>query len=240
MSQPTAEKPMTEEQWEARKRIIDENMIKLGADQEKLDTWLAANGIFKVQSEKQEPIETRSTGAQVNLTVDAYNDTIGNKYCIKGAWTWSGTLDDLCGPIDGVTLSMYYGNGYKASGTWVSNPAGIAVYDQYGNYYSSAGWVRSINAADIVYSFQDAIQGSYYVGYQGQAWGWMSSPPSQSPIYVKMDFEHTYRSGSVSNVTVSWSQGNRAPEISMTFGTQPSYWKKANQITVYSPWPTGP
>lgn len=68
----------------------------------------------------------------------------------------------------------------------------------------------------------------------------ISYPPSQSPVYVKMDFEHTYKSGTVSNVTVSWQPGRIAPEIQMTSGTQPSYWKKANQITVYSPWPVGP
>jgi hypothetical protein len=117
-----------------------------------------------------------------------------------------------------------------------SNPAGIAVYDQKGTSYGTAGSASTISQSGIAFTFRDSWgSGTVYCGYQGQVWFWMDKKPSQSSLYVKMDYEHTWSAATLQSFGISWPVGS-APTLDMNFVSAPYNFKIANQITLYS-WP---
>lgn len=146
-------------------------------------------------------------------------------------------VDSNAGAFDGVSLAMCQTNWNPVTGyILASNPANIAVYDQLGTHYPNAGGPSRIDKSGIVYAFEDRwiprpVQDNLYVGYQGQVWFWLTKVPSQLPIYIKMDFLHTWTNASLSSLGFNWPV-NSAPTISMTFSSTPSQFTKANQITL--------
>lgn len=224
------------DKWEERRAFIEENISILGSQgPAKVDEWLEANGIHKVNNIQS--IQPLSSPGSVSLySIDGYFDSLAKKYIVKGWWTWNGTslIDSTSGALDGVSLAMCQTNWDPVTGYILdSNPSGIAVYDQNGTYYPYAGNTSKIDKSGIVYTFQDSWSGTNYCGYKGQVWFWMTTTPSQLPIYVKMDFEHTWTSASLSSFGFSWPVGS-APTINMTFSTTPENFKIANQIYLSS------
>ncbi|AVX31872.1 hypothetical protein CTH_2333 [Carboxydocella thermautotrophica] len=200
-----------------------------------MDEWLAANGVNKVQD--MHGVQATSSPGQAYLTnIDGYFDGLAKKYLIKGWWKWNSTPDATAGALDGVSLAMA-----KADGSWspvtgytfASNPAGIAVYSQNGTYYPNAGNASKIDKSGIVYTFKDGWSGTQYIGYQGQVWAWLDSRPKELPIYIKMDYEHTWTDANLSSFGFSWTYPN-PPSINMTWNTVPANWIIANQITLYT------
>lgn len=225
----------TDVAWEGRRAFVEENMIIIGSQgPEKVEEWLKANGVYKVQSIKS--IEPMSTPGSVRLyNIDGYFDSIAKKYLVKGWWTWEGILlvDLTAGAVDGVSLAMCKTDWNPVTGyILASNPAGIAVYDQDGTHYPYAGGASKIDKSGIVYTFQDGWYNQMkYCGYRGQVWFWMNQQPSQLPIYIKMDYMHTWSAAKLSSFGFNWPS-NSAPEINLKFDVVPKNFKRANQITL--------
>lgn len=222
--------------WESRRAFIEENIINISSQgPDKVNEWLIANGFQEVEYIKTiEPLS--SPGSVVLRNIQGYYDSVAKKYIVKGWWSWQGIhlVDSTAGALDGVSLAMCQTNWNPVTGyVFTSNPAGIAVYDQDYTHYPHAGGASKIDKSGIVYTFQDAWQGSKYVGYHGQVWFWLNSTPSQLPIYIKMDFEHTWTNANLSSFGFNWPVGS-APTINMVFNITPANFKIANQITLSS------
>lgn len=236
VSTVSAKNSNSDKDWEKRRAFIEENIIVLGSQgPDKVDEWLQANGIHKVESINS--IQPASAPGSVKITyIDGYYDGVAKKYLVKGWWTWNdiSLVDSNAGALDGVSLAMTQTNWDPVTGYILeSSPAGIAVYDQNGTYYPYAGNTSKIDKSGIVYTFQDSWSGTNYIGYNGQAWFWMLRTPDQLPIYIKMDLEHTWTSASLKDFGFSWPVGS-PPTISMTFDTTPENIKIADQKFISS------
>ncbi|HVJ47733.1 hypothetical protein [Desulfitobacterium sp.] len=237
-----------DETWEARRAYIEENMIKLGSQGfDNVDEWLQLNGVEKVKlkassKDKDDVISPMSDPGNISIySIDGYFDSLAKKYLVKGWWSWNSTsyVDSTTGALEGVALSMSNTDFSPATGyVLASNPAGIAVYDQAGNYYSNTGATSKIDSSGVSYIYQDAWLGTQYRGYKGQAWFWMTTPPttsSSNPIYLKMHYIHTWTGANLETFGLKWQPG-APPELNMTFSTVPAQWPATNQITIYN-WP---
>lgn len=232
--------------WEKRREYIEKKIIELGKEgPDQVDNWLAQNGLIKATniictSDGEGDFQIKSSPGDVNIyNIQGYYDSSAHKYLIKGWWTWKSIADvDIsAGALDGVSLAMCKTDWNPVTGyVLASNPAGIAVYDQSGNHYPNAGSASKIDKSGIIYTFEDKWVDTKYCGYKGQVWLWMNTPPTQLPIYIKMDYEHTWTDATLSSFGFDWPAGS-APTINMQFSTTPSNFKIANQITLYS-WPT--
>lgn len=229
--------------WDERRAFIEENMILIGSQgPEKVDEWLKANGVYKskkvvaLQPETESILPLSSPGSVSLNNITGYFDTIAKKYIIKGWWNWLTSADSTAGALDGVSIAMCQTNWNPVTGyQFASYPTGIAVYDQYGTHYPYAGNASKIDKSGILYTFQDSWYQGRYCGHKGQVWAWLTLPPSQSPIYLKMDYQHTWSSASLSSYGFTWPAGS-APTINMQFNVVPSNFKVANQVTLSS-WP---
>ncbi len=227
--------PMSDKEWEDRKAYLEENIISLGSqDFETVENWLFLNGFQDVEIVKDDGslIQPMSTNANVSITsFDAYYDTRSSRYLIKGWWIWKGTsyLDLSAGAIDGVMLAMYNSNFGTVTGyEYSSNPAGIAVYDQNGTHYPDVGGLEDISGSGLVWTFQDYYDWNNYVGFKGQAWAWLDKKPTDSTVYLKLDYRHTYTTATFNSGTISWAPGTKAPSISLSFSGVPQAWTATN------------
>lgn len=244
------DKKGNDQSWEARKAYIEENMIRLGSEGfDKVDEWLKLNGVEKISiqdsnvSSTEGIISPMSDPGSLSLySIDGYFDTLAKKWIVKGWWSWNSPsyVDSTSGALEGIALSMSRTDFSPATGYVLdSNPAGIAVYDQAGNYYSSTGATSKIDASGISYIYQDAWLGTQYRGYKGQVWFWMTAPPtvnSSNPLYLKMHYIHTWTSANLNTFGLKWAAGT-PPELNMTWQTVPAQWPSTQQITIYS-WPS--
>ncbi|MEL7648747.1 MAG: hypothetical protein AAGU76_11680 [Sedimentibacter sp.] len=236
--------PMKDAEWENRKAYIEENIIALGSqDFETVENWLFLNGFqdVEVAQNKDGLIQPLSTNANVSITsFDAYYDTRSSRYLIKGWWIWKGTsyLDVSAGAVDGVMLAMYNSNFAPVSGYEYtsSNPTGIAVYDQNGTHYPNVGGLEDVSGSGLVWTFQDYYDWNNYVGFKGQVWAWLDKKPTDSTVYLKLDYRHTYSSATFNSGTISWSSGTKAPSISLSFSVAPQAWTATNIYKILS-WP---
>jgi hypothetical protein len=233
-----AETKISETQVKDRQDFIDNNIRKLGGKgQDALDDFFSKNGIVKADTIT--PVTPMSAPGSVNLSVNAWYDRYSNKYVVQGSWQWIdlSVVDLSSGALDGVSLSMCQTNWDAATGyVFSSNPARIAVYDNFGTEYINAGGASTISKSGIAYTFQDSWVNAYsYCGYHGVAWFYLDKVPTQLPLYIKMDFQHTWSSASLSSFGISWPT-NSAPTLSMQFSTVPKNFQRSQQITL-SNWP---
>jgi hypothetical protein len=234
---------MSDKDWEKRRALIEENITTLGSQgPDKVDEWLNKNGIVKAKdllAEDQEQIIINSApGAIQCYNIQAYYDTSARKYLVKGWWQYTdmNKPDIFPGPVDVVSLAMCKTDWDPVTGyVFSSNPAGIAVYDNLGNHFPTAGGVSKIDKSGILYSFQDSWHLMEFVGYRGQVWFWLDVKPTQTPIYVKMDLKHTWNAGTLSSFSFDWPLKS-APTIKATIGGSTLSADYANQITLSS-WP---
>lgn len=228
---------------EARKQFIEDGIIRLGAKEPHvLEQWLGLNGIIaaEIGSPSADSIGIMSgPGDAYIYDMGAYYDTWAKKYLIKGAWKWNSInlVDTNAGAVDTVSLSMHKTDYTATTGQiWRSQPHGMALYDQWGNYHGS-GTPGGTSASALLMSFQDRWTAHYaYVGYQGSIWGWLDQKPSQSPIYLAMNFEHTWTDAQLQSLTFKF--GNNSAGLEAKFDRVLSRWVPPlhNQITVYN-WP---
>ncbi|OPX44880.1 hypothetical protein CLHUN_14340 [Ruminiclostridium hungatei] len=240
----SSSKEDSDAKWNERRAFLEENIKELGAKgPDAVDAFLKKNGVEKSDKIIADPsrnISPMSAPGSVTLSISAYRDQYSSKYLVTGYWTWNdiGLVDTSAGALDGVALSMCQTNWNPVTGyVFSSNPAQMAIYDNYGTLYDNAGSASVISKSGVAYTFQDKwITGiNKFCGYSGSAWFWLDTCPDQLPIYIKMDFIHTWTSAQLNNFGISWPVGS-APTLNMNFSTVPSKFMKADQITLYS-WP---
>lgn len=228
--------------WEDRRAYLEKNFTEIGNDVEKFDTFMEQNGLEA--AETMIPIQPQSAPGNVQLyNIKGYRDRFSGKYVVSGRWIWNNisNIDSNAGAVDGVSLALCQTNWNPVTGyVFTSQPAGIAVYDQDSTHYPSAGGVSSISKSGIAYTFQDSYKGALwwikYCGYSGQVWFWLDRAPDQLPIYIKMDFTHTWSEAELDSAGIEWAAGS-APKISMKFKIAPKNFTLANQVTLSS-WPS--
>ncbi|MTI96536.1 MAG: hypothetical protein FH749_13855 [Firmicutes bacterium] len=83
-----ASSPSDESAWHSRRTFIEENMASLGGQgAEKVDEWLALNGVHKVDIIRG--FEPESSPGSVDLySIDGYYDRLSQRYVVKGWWKW--------------------------------------------------------------------------------------------------------------------------------------------------------
>lgn len=236
------QKEASDQEWAERRAYLEKNMRELGAKgPDAVEAFFEENGIVKAEDSSTEITPQSAPGSVTLSNIGGYYDQYSGKYLVSGYWDWGNILyvDNNAGALDGVSLSMCQTNWNAVTGyVFSSNPAGIAVYDENGNYYDFSGNANTISKSGIAYTFQDAFSnGGFggYIGYSGSVWFWLDSKPSQSQIYIKMDFQHTWSKASLSSFGISWPVSS-APTLSMSFSSTPSNFKIANQTTLSS-WP---
>lgn len=243
-AKPSNEK-MTDKEWQVRRNYIDENIKKLaGRGPEEVEKFFEENNIVECDFVKDaSDISTKSLPGAVSFYgIGGYYDRVAGKYFVTGYWEWAaiGYVDNNAGAVDGVSLALCQTNWNSATGyIFSSNPANIAVYDQNGTYYPYAGGISAISKSGIAYSFQDAWKGVWadqYCGYRGTVWFYLDQPPTQLPLYIKMDLTHTWSSATLTSLGISWPTGS-APTLNMQFSNTPSKQPYANQTTLYG-WDT--
>ncbi len=234
---------MEDKEWEDRKAYIEENIIALGSnDFEAVENWLFLNGFQDVEVVQDEDNMIKPLSSAENVTItnfDAYYDTRSSRYLIKGWWMWKGTqyLDISAGAVDGVMLAMYNSNFRPVSGYEYAygTATGIAIYDQHGTHYPNSGSQATPVNSGLVWTFQDYYDWNNYIGYKGQVWAWLAKKPTDSTVYLKLDYQHTFTGASLNSATISWPLNDK-PSISLGFNIAPQAWTASNFWRIPS-WP---
>ncbi len=240
----SAKTMLTEDEWDQRREYINQNIKELGGQgQEAIESFLEANGIVKLSESdsmniSESLISPMSVAGSVDLYVNFWYDQYAGKYVVQGGWEWQSLsyIDNKGGAVDGISLTMYQTNFKPVTGyVYSSYPAYIQVYDQNGWLYDNAGSASSISNSGIAWTFQDAWQIGAYCGYSGIVWFYLDEKPSQSPMYIGINFTHTWSDATLSSFGITWPTNN-LPSLNMSFTSTPKSFTKTTQTTVYS-WP---
>ncbi|MFZ5598045.1 MAG: hypothetical protein ACOY35_00495 [Bacillota bacterium] len=232
----TQNEKLTDKEKERIKKI-DTLMVEAWkkGGQTEVEKVLAENGIVKVKksdqaSETQDAqvlgdIGIQSAGSQVSKGIECYFDTTAKKYLAQGWFDWSGSYDTQNFPQDAIGIYMD-----SPSGSNIAS-YGCQVFNNYRDLTSEV-WLEDFESCGVVYAVDDTYTLGSYNCDNGIIWMWLSAPPTAS--YFKMQYKHTYNTGSVSDIQIGTGG------INMTFGTVPANWT----VTAPSPkmynngWPT--
>lgn len=234
------QKKLTKKQLEKRQQEINEGIIEAGKKgPQAVDDFLKSQGFE--EADMIVPVEPMSSNGNATVdTLKGYKDKFSGTYLVSGWWHWKDLayVDSDAGAMDGVALALSNQSDFsKASGfVFASNPANIAVYDQNGKYYSDAGGPAKISGSGVAYTFQDEwLPGGIFVGYSGQVWFQLTTPPTKTNLYITMDYEHTYSASTLSSFGINYPTGS-PPTITMSWTSVPKNWVRSNLVQLNG-WP---
>lgn len=105
-----------------------------------------------------------------------------------GTWRWNSSIywDTDARPNDATGLFMT-----SPSGSEIITD-GCEIYDNNGQDYPGNCWTADMDTGGIAHEYQDVYYSgtNNYIGDEGLAWMWLSSPSTNS--YIKFSYEHNY------------------------------------------------
>lgn len=225
---------------EKRKAEIEAVMIENFGNIDNVDKALEDLGVEIIETETEVQYSPLSLGSNVTVSSSYYRDRFSGRYFVRGAWNWNCTTTcyDLTNASPNDAFGVWLNNtsdGKPASGQ-VFESSGSAIYDTDGAHQPAYMWSSDFDPANAGAAWE--IKDGYwlnslnsYVGHSGQAWIWMSKPPT-GDVYLRAKLIHTWSSGTISNIGIGPSG------LTATLGTSTKNWQKMNDITKISTWPS--
>lgn len=234
---------LSQKEIEARKAEIEENMIKNFGLEDNVDKALEELGLEVIETVIEDSeFKPSSLATDTEVTTSYYRDRFSGKYLVRGAWNWKCSniatcYDQVVTPNDAFGLWMNnVSNGAPATGQTFES-YGSAVYATNGEHWPDRMWETDFDPANagVSWAINDGFTVksglTHYLGHSGQAWIWMSKPPT-GDVYLRAKYVHTWSSGSITGINIS-SSG-----LGFTLGGGAKHFDRVNPVTKISSWPS--